>query len=444
MSDAEGTDRKDGQRRDIFRKVSLDRLSSPEQLDQLMEVTTPKGWLALATVGVLIVVGIVWGIAGSISERIGGEGILIRSGGLFAVEAMSDGSVVDISVRPGDMIADGQVVARLAQYDLAEQVHQARARVAEEEKRHQRLVEYGERGLELQALHLAQSRTNLQQSIASGESTLAALEQKIQSETTLLEQGLVTRQAVLATRQQQEEVKETIRGHQAALSQLQVEELQLRNDRDVGMQQAAFALNEARRELSQLESSLRNSTEITSRYTGRVLEVLSEPGTVVSRGQPILTVDPTGRSSQNLQAVIYIASRYGKSIRPGMEIQISPSTVRKEEYGYLLARVTYVSDFPATPAGMRRVLKNDQLVATLSGTDAPYEIHADLLPDPGNLSSYRWSSSAGPPVHIHSGTLASASVVIERRRPIFMVIPQLRRHSAAEEAADPRPRAGAR
>src|SRR6187399_2567538 len=31
----------------LFRKIALERLSSPEQLDSLMRVITPKAWLAL-------------------------------------------------------------------------------------------------------------------------------------------------------------------------------------------------------------------------------------------------------------------------------------------------------------------------------------------------------------------------------------------------------------
>ena len=150
---------------------------------------------------------------------------------------------------------------------------------------------------------------------------------------------------------------------------------------------------------------------------------------MVTRGNPILTVDLTGKAVKGLEAIIYIPSVHGKKIRPGMEVQIAPSTVKKEEFGYLLGTVTYVSDFPVTPQGMRRVLKNEQLVTSLSGDDAPYEVHADLLPDPDNLSTYRWTSSEGPPIRIQSGTLASAGVVVERRKPILMVIPQLRRHT---------------
>ena len=154
----------------------------------------------------------------------------------------------------------------------------------------------------------------------------------------------------------------------------------------------------------------------------------------MDRGRPILTVDLTGRAVKGLEAIVYIPSVHGKKIRPGMEVQIAPSTVKKEEFGYLLGTVTYVSDFPVTPQGMQRVLKNEQLVTALSGQDAPYAIHVDLLPDPDNVSTYRWTSSEGPPIRIQSGTLASAGVVVERRRPILMVIPQLRRHTEAAPA----------
>lgn len=422
-------------RTSVFRKVALDRLSSPEQLDQLMRVTTPRGWLGLATLGVLILVAVGWSLVGSIPERVSGQGILIRSGGVFAVEAPSEGSVMDLSIRVGDVIAEGQVIGRLARYDLADRIRQGRARVAEQEAEYERLREFGSRDLELQTSRIARSRTNLEQSIQAGERTLAALQERVRNEEALVAQGLLTRQALLGTQQQAEEARERIRAARAELAQLRVQELQVRNEGDARTREGLFRLNEARRDLSLLEQELRLSSEVTSQYTGRVLEVMVEQGSMVARGQPIVTVDLAGRAVGDLEAVVYLPSVHGKKVKPGMEIQIAPSTVKKEEYGFLLGRVTYVSDFPATPAGMRRVLKNDQLVSALSGEDAPYEIHAELFPDPGNASAYRWSSSGGPPIRIQSGTLAGASVVVERRRPIHMVVPQLRRHSGRLSAA---------
>jgi HlyD family secretion protein len=43
------------------------------------------------------------------------------------------------------------------------------------------------------------------------------------------------------------------------------------------------------------------------------------------------------------------------------------------------------------------------------------------------VSSYRWSSSKGPPLEIQSGTLANGQVTVERQRPLAAVLPLLKR-----------------
>jgi hypothetical protein len=62
----------------IFRKESLERLASPEQLDQLMQVVSPKSWLPLAALGSLVTVALLWSIFGRIPVTATGEGILVR------------------------------------------------------------------------------------------------------------------------------------------------------------------------------------------------------------------------------------------------------------------------------------------------------------------------------------------------------------------------------
>ncbi|HEX2188176.1 MAG TPA: NHLP bacteriocin system secretion protein [Longimicrobiaceae bacterium] len=418
------------ERRNIFREVALERLSSPEQLDQMMQVTTRKGWLALASLGAVLAAALVWGVFGSIPERIGGPGILVRSGGVFEVASESDGRIAEFAVQVGDTIREGQVVARLARPDLEERTRQARARVAELDARRRQLAEFEVRDAELQAAFLAQSRSSLQQSVAASEAALRALRDKVANEEQLVAQGLVTRQSLLATVQEYERVKEKARSDRSEIAQLEVRRLQAENTNRVALQEARFRLDEARRELAQLESERRLTSEVVSPYTGRVLELMAERGSFVARGQPVLNVDPERTGRWDMEAVVYVSSVHGKKVKPGMEIQIVPSTVRREEHGHLVGRVTYVSAFPATRKGMQRVLKNEQLVTALSGPDAPYEVHATLVPDPLSTSRFRWSSGAGPAIDLQSGTLADGSIVVQRRRPVSMLIPQLRRQVA--------------
>ena len=67
----------DKQQKSIFRQESLERLSSPEQLDQLMHVVNPKSWLPLASLGVLVLLAFLWSIFGRIPITTAGRGVLV-------------------------------------------------------------------------------------------------------------------------------------------------------------------------------------------------------------------------------------------------------------------------------------------------------------------------------------------------------------------------------
>ena len=45
----------------VFRKKSIERISSPEQLDAYIRVTTPGVWLLLTAIAILLVGVCVWG-----------------------------------------------------------------------------------------------------------------------------------------------------------------------------------------------------------------------------------------------------------------------------------------------------------------------------------------------------------------------------------------------
>ena len=50
----------------IFRQKSIDKVSSPEKLDDYIRVTTPSVWVTLLAIVLLLVGAIIWGIFGEI------------------------------------------------------------------------------------------------------------------------------------------------------------------------------------------------------------------------------------------------------------------------------------------------------------------------------------------------------------------------------------------
>ena len=411
----------------IFRKVSLDRLASPERLDEVMEVTDARGWVALAAIALLIGVAVGWSIVGVLPEKVTGSGILVRSGGVLEVVANANGRITDIPVAVDEQVQEGQIVAWTAQPDLLEGFQDAKNKLQELSKEHEDTVRFAKEDAGLQRQGLRQQRLNLERSIAADTDRLAALEARIEAQKTLLDKGLIAKPTLLSTQQQFDQTKEKIRASENQLSQIDIQELAIENRLREVINTGELKIAQAERQVEQMQRELNTKSQITSQYSGRILEIMTELGQIVQRGEPILSLDMTGNTILDLVAVIYVPAVHGKKVKPGMTIHIAPTTVRREEYGMLVGRVTFVSSFPATPKGMLRVLKNQQLLAALSGGGSPYEIHAELAVDPSTVSQYKWTSSSGPATRIQSGTVATGYVTVSTQRPISRLLPILRK-----------------
>jgi len=62
----------------LLRKASVEKLSSPEQLDMMMRVTSPMGWVAVVAIGAMIVVAIVWSVTFPMPVKVDGRGFCAR------------------------------------------------------------------------------------------------------------------------------------------------------------------------------------------------------------------------------------------------------------------------------------------------------------------------------------------------------------------------------
>ena len=54
----------------IFRKKSLDKISSPEEIDQYMRVTSPSLWLVFGAILVLLAAILIWSVTGQIESTV--------------------------------------------------------------------------------------------------------------------------------------------------------------------------------------------------------------------------------------------------------------------------------------------------------------------------------------------------------------------------------------
>ena len=225
----------------LFRQKAVDRMLSPDELDRLMRVVDPRGWLALIALFALLVPAGLWAVFGSIPAQVNADdGILLHRGALHGVVSQASGIVTDVLVDNGDVVQPGEVVARVSADRAAE------------------------------------------------------------------------------------------------------------------------------------------ATEVTTLFGGQVVDVPIGKGMLLSRGQLVAVVE---EGNEPLQAVFFVPAEEGKQLNPGMQVHVSPSTTKAEEFGYLQGTVLAVSQLPVSEGDMLKLLQDQSLVDALREGNNQLEVSVKLVVD---------------------------------------------------------------
>lgn len=84
---------------EIFRKKSLDRVKSPEDLNDYVRVANPGVWLIIAAIIILLIGTVIWGILGRVETKVDVD--LISKDGLVVISnndvEFKDGMTVEFN-----------------------------------------------------------------------------------------------------------------------------------------------------------------------------------------------------------------------------------------------------------------------------------------------------------------------------------------------------------
>ena len=400
----------------LFRKAALDKLASPERLDVLMRVTSPMGWLALTTVAGILIGVIVWSIFGSIPERIDGQGVLLRGGANKEVRSTGSGTLATFDLKEGQMVSVGQVLGTIAAAGNSEEVNVARTKVQQLEQ--QRLSNDRDASQNVLAAEAQIARLR-------GDLDLKRLDlQRAQAEVARLEPlyaaNAITAQRIEGARSQVSAAQSQIT---SLNGQIAAEENRARAARSGGAG-LETQIQIARAELQRVMARVGAQESLTSSVAGRVIEIRKNVGDTVAQNDVVATLED---ATATVQVIAFVNADVGRRIQTGMPAEVSPTDVKREEYGFMLANVSERGDFAATDAYIMSRMRNESVTKKLTAQGTVIEVRAALKLKESTPSGFEWSTSGGPPTKIGGNTLVSVNFVVARKAPITMVMPFLRK-----------------
>lgn len=119
----------------LFRKSSMERISSPERLNEYIKITNPGIWtILLGCLALLIAVGF-WGFYGSIPDSVRAQGVMFPQNGTTSVIPVAGGRISDMRIKVGDFVEAGQIIAVIPQEDIIRQIIELRGNLKPDQKR---------------------------------------------------------------------------------------------------------------------------------------------------------------------------------------------------------------------------------------------------------------------------------------------------------------------
>lgn len=408
---------------EMFRKKALEKLRSPEQLDQLLRITSTRSWLALLGVCIIIITAVLWSIYGRLATKVMGTGIFLDAGGVFEVVSTGTGRLQEILVHVGDHVEKGETVATLVSPDVAEQIAVKETQLAALKRDKEKLNKMLAAQSKTRKKVFEKQRENTLEQIQVQKDSLKFYEEQIEAYEDLYKKGLVLKRQVVSLQLKRDETLLQMAQAKNQLGKIATEELAVEEDKRERLFKAQFQIDSAAGELAVLKERQKLTVAVVTQFSGTVVGIQGEEGKVVAQGQTIMAVE---LADSTLGVEIYVKAFQGKKVKRDMTIQITPSTVKRDEYGFMFAKVSDVSDFPETTEGMMRVLNNQDLVESLLKEGPLTAIKGDLVKDKNTRSGYKWSSRKGKSITLSTGTLAQAEIVVKEQAPIELVIPMMK------------------
>ncbi|MFD2112195.1 NHLP bacteriocin system secretion protein [Thiorhodococcus fuscus] len=405
----------------LFRPEAIKGLRSPEQLDSLLQLTRPAGWVALAVLIFIVIVTLVWGVLGRIPVQVTGLGVVLPAGTeVYQVQSQVSGLIKSTDVAPNQSVTEGQRLAVISLPADQTGLRDAQRDLKLLRAQYSTQKSFAQRDIERRRNTVAQQNATLQKKIEDSQSYLTYLRDLLADQAAEQKLGYLTRQQTEATRTGIYSAEQTIAEAHDAVAQNELSLIELENTREQELDNLQNQVEQAEDKVHELTATLSSEREIFSPVAGLISEIDVKPGALVEPGATIAIIE---QRSQTLELIGFFEIGKGKRLEPNMAVRVSPASVERDLYGSIVGRVETVSDLPETEAALLDLLGNAALVTQMMGAGAPIRATIALEADPSTPSGLRWTSSHGPKLKITAGETASASVTIEEKRPLDLVIP---------------------
>ena len=134
--------------------------------------------------------------------------------------------------------------------------------------------------------------------------------------------------------------------------------------------------------------------------------------------EPCVYLLPHDQVNQLKDMVAFVTYADLRKLKVGMEVQATPSDLKREEVGYMYGRIVSINELPTSSKEAGYLFKLDEFTSAVFPAEAAFMVKIRLEDHPQDKSKIRWSHQGGEDINVKIGTFCGLQIVT-RDRPVF-------------------------
>lgn len=363
-------------------------------------LTTPFKYWSYTAFGITLVV-LIWSFLGRIPQNIDADGVLTIPYKVVTINQPETGVFEAIKIKTGDIVSKGDVIAKLNNSSDQEAVDDAK------NKYESSLAKYNK----TYKTDLSNQVIATQRVISNDLGSISAVASSI------YEKGVISKQQVENARQ----------NHLSALQSL--------NSTLSAQEAGKYDVDQARINLRAAIAKQQNDSRFRTQYTGEVVTVYPQVGSVADSSAPFFSLNKIDKSSnKSLSVVAFLTAEESAQVSKGMPVRILPNNILPNTLGYLEGTVEFISSVASTSEGASYIVGNSALSDDMTKDSRNIYTLISLSKD---SEGYKWVNGSGPPKGDEQsepriGLGASVLITNKTVPPITIAIPATKKFFGIE------------
>ena len=348
----------------------------------------------------------------------------------------------------GDLVAPGEPIGEISQNELQDSIQEAELKLKDARHEDLEFTRHEQNEHDTQTKAIGRVRRAIEESQATALIKLRIAEDIAIGDDRLRAQKYLGNVELLESRDKLYTIKDELNKGKSRLAELDLELIKGENTRGHSQLERRVKIEQLKTRLDLDRAKLIRTSQVVSQVHGKVVQVLVARGDLVHEGAPVVLLDcPEGAKGSDddaglYESIVFVPAGEGKKIDLGDPVEVSPATIKREEYGFIKGRVAGVWEIPATKMAMEAALEHPDLAESFVKKYAPgglLRVHVKLgerrdsrasgqgASDsrPGNR--FVWSSPSGARQPLKTGTMCQAAIVVDKRKLIQLILPWTRK-----------------